>query len=44
MCICDGVGLEVGGWFEENVWIEVGNGENTFFLEGSMVRGCVFKR
>jgi len=31
VCICDGVGLEVGGWFMENVRREVGNGENTFF-------------
>ena len=44
MHIRDGVSLEIGGWFEENVWREVGNGENTFFLDGSMVKVCVFKR
>lgn len=41
MCICDGVDLEVGGWFEENVQGEVANDKKKY---GSMVRGCVIKR
>lgn len=32
MHICDGVGLEVGGWFEENLCREVSNGENAFYF------------
>jgi hypothetical protein len=34
MRICDGLGLGVGGWFEENLRREVSNGENAFFLDG----------
>lgn len=34
MHISDGVGLEVGAWFEENLHREVDNGENPFFKNG----------
>lgn len=30
--ICNGVGLEMGNWFEENLLRKVGNGAYTFFL------------
>jgi len=30
--IRDGVGLEVGGWLEDNLPNEIDNGDNTFFF------------
>jgi len=37
--IRNGVGLEMGNWFEENLLRKVGNGEYTLFWVGSVVRG-----
>ena len=34
--IRDGVGLEVGGWLEDNLPNEIDNGDNTFFLDGKV--------
>lgn len=38
VCIRSGVGLEVEGWFEENVWRDVGKGDNFYFFYGLVVR------
>jgi len=37
--ICDGVGVEAGGWFNDNIVRRVGNGVDTFFWTDSWVVG-----
>jgi len=36
----NGVGLGVGGWFDENVRKVVGGGRSTFFLDGQVGGWC----
>jgi len=43
VCIRNEAGLEVEGWFHENIRREIGNGENTFF-NGLVFKGFAFKR
>jgi len=31
MCIWDGVGLDMGSWFDDNLWRNMGNGAHNFF-------------